>query len=55
MTLSVLLAFIQANSTTILGIWLLLEQLLAANSKVSANSTFQLVSNLIKMLLKKKV
>jgi hypothetical protein len=46
-------AAITANSTTILAIWLVLEQYLAANPKIKANSTFQLVSNLIKAGLKK--
>jgi hypothetical protein len=54
MTLTALTAFIQANSVTILGIWLLFEQLLAQNTNIKANSTFQLVSNLVKVLLQKK-
>jgi len=54
MSFAALLAFLEANGTTILGIWLLLEQLLAANKKIAANSTFQLVSNIVKVLLKKK-
>lgn len=54
MSLAALLAFLQANGTTILGIWLLIEQLLAANTKIKANSTFQLVSNIIKTVLAKK-
>lgn len=54
MSLAALLAFLEANGATILGIWLLLEQILAANKKIAANSTFQLVSNIIKVLLKKK-
>jgi hypothetical protein len=54
MSFAALLAFIEANGATILGIWLLLEQLLAANTKIKANSTFQLVSNVVKVLLGKK-
>lgn len=54
MSFAALLAFIEANGATILGIWLLLEQILAANSKIKANSTFQLFSNTIKVILHKK-
>lgn len=54
MSLAALLAFLEANGATILGIWLLFEQILAANPKIKANSTFQLVSNVIKVILKKK-
>ena len=44
---------ISANSTQILAVWLVLEQYLASNDKIKANSTFQLVSGLIKAVLKK--
>ena len=44
---------ISANSTQILAVWLVLEQYLAANDKIKANSTFQLISGLIKAILKK--
>lgn len=54
MSLAALIAFLEANGTTLLGIWILFEQLLAANSKIAANSTFQLVSNVIKSLLGRK-
>jgi hypothetical protein len=54
MSLAALIAFIEANGTTLLGIWILFEQLIAANPKIKANSTFQLVSNVVKVLLKKK-
>ena len=54
MSLAALIAFLEANGATILGFWLLLEQLLAANPKIKANSTFQLVSNIIKVIFKKK-
>lgn len=52
-TLAAVYAFIIAHAAEILGIWVLLEQLLAANSKIKANSTFQLISNGIKALLGK--
>ena len=52
-TLAAIYAFINANAVQILGIWLLIEQLLAANTKIKANSTFQLVSSLVKTLLSK--
>jgi hypothetical protein len=52
-TLAALYAFIVAHAAEILGIWVLLEQLIAANPKVKANSTFQLISNGIKALLSK--
>ena len=52
-TLAAVYAFIIAHAAEILGIWVLAEQLIAANPKVKANSTFQLVSNCIKALLGK--
>lgn len=52
-TIAAVYAFIIAHSAEILGIWILAEQLLAANTKIKANSTFQLISNLIKSLLNK--
>jgi hypothetical protein len=52
-TLAAVYAFIIAHAAEILGIWVLFEQLLAANSKIKANSTFQLISNGIKALLGK--
>jgi len=52
-TLAALYACIVAHAAEILGIWVLLEQLIAANPKVKANSTFQLISNGIKALLSK--
>ena len=52
-TLAAVYAFIIAHAAEILGIWVLAEQLIAANPKVKANSTFQLVSNGIKSLLGK--
>ena len=52
-TLAAVYAFIIAHAAEILGIWVLLEQLIAANPKMKANSTFQLISNGIKALLGK--
>lgn len=52
-TLAAVYAFIIAHAAEILGIWVLLEQLIAANPKMKANSTFQFVSNGIKALLGK--
>jgi hypothetical protein len=51
--LGAIYAYIIAHAAEILGIWVLLEQLIAANPKLKANSTFQLVSNAIKALLGK--
>lgn len=47
-------AFITAHTAEILGIWLLIEQLLASNPNIKANSTFQLVSNLIRAAIGSK-
>lgn len=52
-TAAAVYAFIMAHSAEILGIWVLLEQIIAANPKMKANSTFQLISNGIKALLGK--
>jgi hypothetical protein len=52
-TVSAIYAFVIAHAAEILGIWVLVEQLLAANTKIKANSTFQLISNGIKALLGK--
>ena len=52
-TVAAVYAFIIAHAAEILGIWVLLEQLIAANPKIKANSTFQLISNGIKALLSK--
>lgn len=46
-------AFVMAHAAEILGIWVLLEQIIAANPKWKSNSTFQLISNGIKALLGK--
>ena len=52
-TAAAVYAFIMAHAAEILGIWVLLEQLIAANPKMKANSTFQLISNGIKAILGK--
>jgi hypothetical protein len=52
-TVAAVYAFVIAHAAEILGIWVLLEQLIAANPKMKANSTFQLISNGIKALLGK--
>ena len=53
MTVAAILAAIKANADTILAVWLVIEQLLAANKNIKANSTLQLVTNLIGNLVKK--
>ena len=52
-TVAAVYAFVIAHAAEILGIWVLLEQLIAANPKMKANSTFQLISNGIKAVLGK--
>jgi hypothetical protein len=51
--LGAIYAYIVAHAAEILGIWVLAEQLIAANPKIKANSTFQLISNAVKALLGK--
>lgn len=53
MTFAALLAFLEANGTWILALWLVFEQFVAANEKLKANSTLQLVVNLGKKFLGK--
>jgi hypothetical protein len=52
-TAAAVYAFVIAHAAEILGIWVLLEQLIAANPKMKANSTFQLISNGVKAVLGK--
>ena len=52
--LSGLNATLAANSTTILALWLVLEQYLAANPRIKANSTAQLVIGIIRALVKSR-
>jgi hypothetical protein len=53
MSLAALLAFLEANGTWIFALWVAFEQYIAANDKLKANSTLQLVINLGKKLLGK--
>jgi hypothetical protein len=53
MSLAALIAFLEANGTWILALWLAFEQFIAANEKLKANSSLQLVVNLGKRLLGK--
>jgi hypothetical protein len=53
MSLAALIAFLEANGTWILALWIAFEQFIAANDKLKANSTLQLVINLGKKLLGK--
>lgn len=55
MSLAALLAFLEAHGTVILGLWLVLEQYLAENKKLEANSTFQLIRRLVRLALAKYV
>lgn len=53
MSLAALAAFLNANGTWILALWLVFEQYVAANEKLKANSTLQLIINLVKNVLGK--
>lgn len=53
MSLAALLAFLEANGTWILAFWVAFEQYIAANEKLKANSTLQLIVNLGKKFLGK--
>ena len=53
MTLAALLAFMEANGVWILTLWVAFEQFIAANDKLKANSTLQLIVNLGKQFLGK--
>ena len=53
MSLAALIAFLEANGTWILALWLVFEQYIAANEKLKANSTLQLVVNVGKQFLGK--
>jgi hypothetical protein len=52
MSLAALIAFLEANGTTVLALWLVFEQWLA-QSKFKSNSTLQLVVNVVKSVLQK--
>lgn len=53
MTFALSMAVLKANSELILTVWLIFEQYLAANKKIKANSSLQLVVNLVGQLVKK--
>lgn len=53
MSLAATLAFLEANGTWILALWLVFEQYVASNEKLKANSTLQLLINLGKNFLGK--
>ncbi len=53
MSLAALIAFLEANGTWIFALWVAFEQYIAANKKLKANSTLQLVVNIGKKLLSK--
>lgn len=53
MSLAALIAFLEANGTWILALWIAFEQFIAANDKLKANSTLQLVINVVKNFLSK--
>jgi hypothetical protein len=53
MTFAALIAFLEANGTWVLALWVAFEQYIAANQKLKANSTLQLVVNLGKNILGK--
>jgi hypothetical protein len=53
MTLAAFIAFMEANGVWILALWVALEQFVAANEKLKANSTLQLIINAGKNLLGK--
>lgn len=50
MSLAALIAFLEANGTTILALWLVFEQWLAA-SKFKSNSTLQLIVSIVRAIL----
>jgi hypothetical protein len=53
MTLAAFLAFMEANGVWILALWVAFEQFVAANDKLKANSTLQLIINAGKRILGK--
>jgi hypothetical protein len=53
MTLAAFLAFMEANGVWILTLWVAFEQFVAANDKLKANSTLQLIINAGKKVLGK--
>ena len=53
MSLAALIAFLEVNGTWILALWIAFEQYIAANEKLKANSTLQLIVNVGKQFLGK--
>lgn len=53
MTLAAFLAFMEANGVWVLALWVAFEQFIAANEKLKANSTLQLIINVGKTFLGK--
>ena len=53
MSFAALLVFLETNGTWILALWIAFEQYIAANEKLKANSTLQLVVNIGKKILGK--
>lgn len=53
MSLAALIAFLEANGTWILALWLAFEQYIASSKKLKSNSTLQLVISLGKKILGK--
>jgi hypothetical protein len=53
MSFAALIAFLEVNGTWILALWVAFEQYIAANKKLKANSTLQLVVNVGKQFLGK--
>jgi hypothetical protein len=53
MTFAAIVAFLEANGTWILALWIALEQIIATNDKLKSNSTLQLIINAGKSLFGK--
>ncbi len=55
MSLAAFLAFMEVNGVWVLALWVAFEQFIAANEKLKANSTLQLIINAGKTFLGKFV
>jgi hypothetical protein len=53
MSLAALIAFLEANGTWILALWVVFEQYIASNDKLKSNSTLQLIINIGKTVFGK--
>lgn len=53
MSLAALIAFLEANGTWILALWIVFEQYIASNDKLKSNSTLQLIINVGKQIFGK--